>query len=152
MIKQIIITPVNNQTGVTVTLEGASIILTILVSASMLIGVGIKVISKFNAITADIRDLREDLNTHINAEGHEKILQQVRILQKEAAIFDKLFAVHQANYLNRTETVNMLISQLDQKINLRWERSEEEISKIISEVKELQKYLQRQGDFKIRGN
>jgi hypothetical protein len=54
----------SSQPALTITLESTGIFLGILVSTSMLIGVAVKVVSRFNEIASEIRDLKEDLNSH----------------------------------------------------------------------------------------
>ncbi|MCC5619245.1 hypothetical protein LC605_30075, partial [Nostoc sp. CHAB 5836] len=68
----------NNQPTFNITLESTGIFLGILVSFSALLGGIIKAITKFNSIDNNLRDLREDFNTHVNAEGHNEILKQVK--------------------------------------------------------------------------
>ncbi|MFN6484537.1 MULTISPECIES: hypothetical protein [unclassified Nostoc] len=140
----------NNQSTVVLSLDSISVFLAILVALTGLATFFWKVVSNFNKIASDIRDIREDLSTHVNAEGHTGSLQHVRILQKEVAVIDKQFAVHQENYINRIATVNMLVAQLDEKINNRSERSEKMIEEVEREVKEVQGFLRKHESFVIR--
>jgi gas vesicle protein len=117
----------------------------------MLIGLAIKMISKFNTITNDIRDLREDLNSHAS------VISDVKLLQKDALALDKKFDIHLSSYANRNDVVQMVLGQINEKIDHKWERVEgmikevrEETKDVEKEVKDVQKYLQKQGQFTIR--
>lgn len=134
----------NTQPTLTLTLESTGILLGILVSFSILLGGTVKVITKFNSISNSIRDLREDLNSNIKA------LEQFKTLNSEVLVLDRKIDLHLQEYVNRKETVQFTIGQLDQKIDHNRKRWEEELTEVEAEVKQLENYLQRNSDFKVR--
>lgn len=147
--KYFIVKP-TNQNEFTVSLEGTSLFLTIMVSASILLGIGLKLISNFHHITSELRDLREDLNTHSNTEGHLKILEQVGELQDKLIDFDKRFAVHAQDYVNYKDSELLRFNGTREAIAHKWQRTEHELDAIRASVKELQHFLQKRDEFKIR--
>ncbi|MBN3911099.1 MAG: hypothetical protein HWQ35_32525 [Nostoc sp. NMS1] len=138
------------QAGFVVTLEGTSLFLGILLSTFALIGIGVKVVSKFNTITNEIRDLREDLNTHANSEGHEKLLKEVELLQKDVIAFDKRFDVHLQDYTNYKDANLLQNNNLNEKINHTWNKTEKVFIEHKTDIKDLQQFLQKQENFRIR--
>ncbi|MBH8553599.1 hypothetical protein I8751_14710 [Nostocaceae cyanobacterium CENA357] len=144
MNKIIMVDPGRNPPGITLTLESTSTILGIAISLSMLVGIAIKVITKFNEVNGSIRDLKEDLNTHTKA------LDQFKGLHSEVLVLDRKLDLHLQEYTNRKETVQFLIGQLDQKIDHNRKRWEEELAKVNSDIKAVENYLQSQTTFKVR--
>ncbi|QLE54839.1 hypothetical protein [Nostoc sp. TCL26-01] len=144
MNKIIAVNPSNTQPTLTLTLESTGILLGILVSVSMLLGGTIKVITKFNTISNSIRDLREDLNSNTKA------LEQFKTLNSEVLVLDRKLDLHLQEYVNRKETVQFLMGQLDQKIDHNRKRWEEELQEVKGETKQLENYLQSHSGFKVR--
>lgn len=140
-----------SQTGLIVTLEGTNLLLTVLLSTAALLGIGIKLVSKFNAITTELRNLREDLNAHANVEGHSKLLEQVRIIQKDLAALDKRFDIHLQDYTNYKDATLLALNGANEKINHTWVKTEKVLIEHKSDIKELQQFLQKHQSFKIRG-
>ncbi|MBD2495012.1 hypothetical protein [Nostoc sp. FACHB-280] len=124
-----------NPQGMTITLESTSIFLGIIVSMSMIVGVAIKAVSKFNSIANEIRDLREDLNKTAT------ISDTVREIHKDVLLLDKRFDVHLQDYENRKDTVQMILGQLNEKIDHKTQRLEREIE-------DIETYLQKEQSFK----
>ncbi len=113
------------QGGLVVTLEGTNLVLAILISSlGLLVGFA-RIVSKFNSITNDIRDLREDLNSHANVEGHTKLLEQVKLLQKDLSGIDKRFDIHLQDYVNHKDAALLALNGNDEKIEHKWQRTEE---------------------------
>lgn len=138
------------QPTITVGLESTGIFLGALVSATILLGLFIKMISKFNKIASDIHDLRDDIKNHATSEGHEKLLQQVRILQAQHNSYDKALELHLQNFENRKEAVQFLFGQLNEKIDNKSARIEIEVKELRKEVKELQGFLHKHENFVVR--
>ncbi|MBW4425932.1 MAG: hypothetical protein KME50_16145 [Nostoc desertorum CM1-VF14] len=146
----IAINPSTPQAGLVVTLEGTNLVLAILISTIGLLGIFAKIVSRFNAITNEIRDLREDLNSHAIAEGHAKLLEQVKVLQKDLAALDKRFDIHLQDYVNHKDAALLALNGNDEKIEHKWERTEELFKEQKAEIKDLQKFLQKHQSFRIR--
>ena len=138
------------QAGIVLTLEGTNLILTILISSIGLLVAFAKIVSKFNSITGDIKDLRQDLKDHANAEGHARLLEQVKALQKDLNNLDKRFDIHLQDYVNHKDAALLALNGNDEKIDHKWERTEELFKEQKTEIKDLQKFLQKQQNFKIR--
>ncbi|BAZ02244.1 hypothetical protein NIES37_62560 [Tolypothrix tenuis PCC 7101] len=126
-----------NSVTINFNLQTVSILLSASVSLSVLIGLIIKTVSKFNALEAEIKNLREDLNT-VNIST-----QKTEILQKEYTGLDKRLDLHVQDYLNRVEAVNLICRQLDEKINHKFGR-------VAASMRDVEHFLQGQGVFKIR--
>ncbi len=139
-----------NPTGLVVTLEGTNLFLTIILSLAALIGIIIKTTSKFNAIASEIRDLKEELNSHCKAGGHEQFVKQTEIIQKDLTSFDKKLDLHLQDYQNYKEANLLAYNGTQEKINHTWAKTEKLLNEQKGEIKELQKFLQKQQNFKIR--
>ena len=138
------------QAGLVVTLEGTNLVLAILISTVGLLGIFAKIISKFNAITNEIRDLREDLTSHSKAEGHQKLLEQTRIIQKDFINFDKKLDLHLQDYQHYKDASLLAYNGTHEKINHTWNKTEKLFIEHKGEIKELQQFLKKQQNFKIR--
>lgn len=125
----IAVTP-SSTPGITVTLETTGIFLGILVSASLLAGVAINVISKMNRISSSITQIEEALK------GYASNAEKIREL-------DKKFDLHIQEYVNRKDVVQMVMGQLDQKINHKFKR-------LLFYTRDIQRYMQKSSDFKMR--
>ncbi len=123
--------------GVTLTLETTGIFLGILVSASLLAGVAINVISKMNRISFAIDEIQEALKNY--ASNTEKIKD-----------LEKRFEVHLQDYVNYKDGMLLERNGLRERIDHKWERTENAFNEIKQEIKELQGYLQKIEKFKIR--
>ncbi|NWF61757.1 MAG: hypothetical protein HXY43_21490 [Fischerella sp.] len=134
----------NPQPSLTITLESAGIFLGSLVSVSILIGIIIKIVSKVNSINSEIKDLKEDLNEN------KKIFEQVKTLEREVHGLDKRLDIHLQDYSGYKDVLLLAVNGNKEAIAHKWKRTEEEFEKTNSEVRELQRYLQQRGDFKIR--
>ncbi|WP_375501647.1 hypothetical protein [uncultured Nostoc sp.] len=145
-----ILPSVQQQPTITIGLESTGVFLGALVSITILLGLFVKVISNFNKINSNIHDLRDDIKTHSNSEGHEKLIQQVKILQTEYNSHDKMLGIHLQNFENRKEAVQFLFGQINEKIDHKSERMETEIKELRKEVKEIQGFLHKHESFTIR--
>lgn len=116
--------------GITLTLESTGVFLGILVSVSALAGVAIRIISKMNSISASISQI--ELALKEQASNAEKIRD-----------LDKRFDLHIQEYVNRKDVVQMVMGQLDQKINHKFKR-------LLFYTRDIQRFLQRDTTFKIR--
>lgn len=116
--------------GITLTLETTGIFLGILVSASVLGAVAVNIISKMNCITISITQIEEAMQEH--ARDAEKIRQ-----------IEKTLDLHIQEYVNRKDIIQMLLGQLDQKINHKFKR-------LLFYTRDVQRFLQKDTNFNIR--
>ncbi|BAY15699.1 hypothetical protein NIES21_15180 [Anabaenopsis circularis NIES-21] len=130
--------------GMNITLESTGVFLGVLVSASMLIGIAIKIVSKFNSITNSIRDLREDLNSHTKA------LDQTKLLNDKIFTFEKRVEIHFQDYVNYKDANLLAINGLKEKIDHKAKNAEEHFKELKAEIKDLQGFLQKHQNFRIR--
>ncbi|MDZ7966865.1 MAG: hypothetical protein RM368_18115 [Nostoc sp. DedSLP03] len=123
------VTP-SNPPGITLTLESTGIFLGILVSASVLGGIAVTVISKMNRISNSITQIEKTLEEQ--ARNAEKIRE-----------IDRTLALHIQEYVNRKDVIQMLLGQLNEKIDHKFKR-------VLFYTRDIQRFLQRDTDFKIR--
>lgn len=116
--------------GINVTLESTGIFLGILVSTSVLGAVAVNIISKMNKISSSITQIEEAMKEH--ARNAEKIRQ-----------IEKTLDLHIQEYVNRKDVIQMLLGQLDQKINHKFKR-------LLFYTRDVQRFLQRDTAFQIR--
>lgn len=120
----------NSSPGITVSLESVGIFTGTLVSISILVTLAIKLVSNLNNISASIAQIKEDLK------GQANNAEKIRDL-------DKKFDLHVQDYINRKDTVTLLIAQVTQTVDHRTKR-------LYSSMKDIESYLQRTGSFKMR--
>ncbi|UYD38975.1 hypothetical protein [Tolypothrix sp. PCC 7601] len=133
----IAVNPNNEPVSIRLDFQTVSIALSAAVSLSVLIGLIIKLVSKFDSITGDIKDLREDLDKiNIN-------LADIKTIQKDIINLDKRHDLHVQDYLNRVEAVNLITRQLNEKIDHKFGRT-------AASIKDIEQFLAGQGLFKIR--
>ncbi|MEH2023923.1 hypothetical protein [Nostoc sp.] len=125
----------NSQPAVTLTLESTGIFLGVLVSASILVGIAIKVVSRFNEITSEIRDLKESLNSHA------AMIQEVKTLQKDIHSLDKRFDIHSQDYVNHKDANLVAINGVTEQIKHKWQRTEEVFERLENEIKNTRKSI-----------
>ncbi|RCJ27743.1 hypothetical protein A6V25_17745 [Nostoc sp. ATCC 53789] len=99
----------SNSPGITLTLESTGILLGILVSASLLGTMAVQLITKMNRISSSIAQIEEVMKEH--ARDAEKIRQ-----------IEKTLDLHIQEYVNRKDVIQMVLGQLDQKINHKFKR------------------------------
>jgi hypothetical protein len=116
--------------GITLTLESTGVFLGILVSVSALAGVAIRIISKMNSISTSINQI--ELSLKEQAANAEKIRHLERTLD-----------LHIQEYVNRKDVMQMLLGQLDEKINHKFKR-------LLFYTRDVQRFLQRDTAFTIR--
>jgi hypothetical protein len=116
--------------GIVVTLQTTGVFLGILVSASILLGLGIKLVSNVNKISLSISQIQKDLNEL--SQDAEKVSQLERRVD-----------LHLQDYVNRKDVTQMLLGQLDEKINHKFRR-------LLFYTREMQRFLQRDTVFQIR--
>ncbi|WP_138504079.1 hypothetical protein [Nostoc sp. PA-18-2419] len=136
--------------GVVITMEGTSLAISIIVGALAILAVAAKAITKFNQIAEQIRDLNQLIENHRKEEGHEKLLLQVRVLQKDCASLDKRFDIHAQDYVNYKDANLLAIHGCEEQIDHKWQRAEEEFAKDRAEIKDLRWFLVKKLDFRIR--
>ncbi|ALF51874.1 hypothetical protein ACX27_01855 [Nostoc piscinale CENA21] len=132
--------------GMNVTLESTSIFLGITVSVVMLVGTAVKVVSKFNSITNQVRDLREDLNSHSQA------LEQTKLLSEKIFTIEKRFEIHLQDYVNYKDATLLAINGNKERIDHKAERAEDYFKELKFEIKDLQGFLQKHQNFRIRND
>lgn len=120
----------NSSPGITLTLESTGIFLGILVSTSVLAGVAVTVISKMNRISNSIIQIEKALEEQ--ARNAEKIRE-----------IDRTLALHIQEYVNRKDVIQMLLGQLNEKIDHKFKR-------VLFYTRDIQRFLQRDTDFNIR--
>jgi hypothetical protein len=126
----IAVTNTNTSPGITLTLESTGVFLGILVSVSALAGVAIRIISKMNSISSSINQI--ELSLKEQSANTEKIRQ-----------LEKNFDLHIQEYINRKDVMQMLLGQLDQKINHKFKR-------LLFYTRDVQRFLQKDSGFAMR--
>lgn len=121
---------VTNSPGIILTLESTGIFLGILVSASVLAGVAVTVISKMNRISNSIIQIEKALEEQ--ARNAEKIRE-----------IDRTLALHIQEYVNRKDVIQMVLGQLNEKIDHKFKR-------VLFYTRDIQRFLQRDTNFQIR--
>ena len=142
--------PTQPQSGFVVSLEGTNLILTIILSLAGLFAIIIKSVSKFNEISSKIRDIQEDLNSHSTSEGHAQLLQQVKLLQTSLIAIDKKIDLHLLDYIHYKESTLLHIHGVDEKVKHTWNKTDKLLIEQKAEIKEMQNFLNKRQDFKIR--
>lgn len=115
---------------ITVTLESVGVLTGILVSISVLGTLAVKLVNNLNNISSSITQIKEDLKEHAN--NAEKIRD-----------LDHRLDLHIQDYINRKDTVTLLIAQVSQTVDHRTNR-------LYTSMKDIENFLQMQGNFKIR--
>ncbi|MBN3926121.1 hypothetical protein [Nostoc sp. NMS4] len=115
---------------ITVTLESVGVFTGILVSISVLGTLAVKLVNNLNNISTSITQIKEDLKEH--ADNAQKIRD-----------LDKRLDLHIQDYVNRKDTVTLLIAQVSQTVDHRTNR-------LYTSMKDIENFLQMQGNFKIR--
>jgi len=123
--------------GIILNLETTGVFLGILVSFSVLAGVAISIISKINAISFSIDKIQEALKVY--ASNTDKIKD-----------LDKRLDIHLQDYVNHKDAILLERNGIRERIDHKWERTEQEFNEIRQEVKEIQGYLQKRDEFKVR--
>ncbi|MDZ8023590.1 MAG: hypothetical protein RMX97_02675 [Nostoc sp. DedQUE11] len=164
--------------GLIVTMEGTNLAISIIVGTITVLALAAKAITKFNHIAEQIRDLNQLIENHQKEEGHEKLVAQVHVLQKDFASLDKRFDIHGQDYVNFVAQVRVLqkdfasldkrfdihgqdyvnykdatllaIHGCEEQIDHKWHRAEEEFAKDRAEMKDLRWFLVKKLDFRIR--
>ncbi|MCC5597977.1 hypothetical protein [Nostoc favosum] len=119
-----------NSPVITVTLESVGVFTGILVSVSVLGTLAVKLVNNLNNISSSITQIKEDLKEH--ADNAEKIRDLEHRLD-----------LHVQDYINRKDTVTLLIAQVTQTVEHRTNR-------LYTSMKDIENFLQMQGTFKIR--
>lgn len=135
--KSIIVVTSSTSPRAEFTLQETGISIGIITSLVMLSGVAVSIISKINKISFTVDGIQEALKLH--ATNAEKIKD-----------LDKRFDVHLQDYVNYKDANLLSHNGLDERIEHKWQRSEAEFNSIKGSIKELQGFLHRTNDFKIR--
>jgi uncharacterized Ntn-hydrolase superfamily protein len=90
----------------------------------------VNVISKMNKISISIEQIEEALKVH--ATNAEKIRE-----------LERRFELHEQEYINRKDVIQMILGQINEKIDHKFKRN-------LFYTREIQKFLQRDTDFQIR--
>lgn len=123
--------------GIQVTLESVGVFLGIAGSISLLAGVFVSIISKINRISFSVEEIEGSLKSY--ATNAEKIKD-----------LDKRLDVHLQDYVNYKDANLLEHNGLRERIDHKWERTEEEFKSVEADIKDLQSFLQKKDDFKIR--
>lgn len=135
--KYYIISTSGNNSSIEINAQSLSIALSAAVSLSVLIGVLVNLVSKFNNVTSEVKNLREDL-TAINLS-----MTEFKNLQKDVNGLDKRHDLLAQSYANRVEAVNLIVRQLDEKI-------EHKFGRLAVSISDIESFLSKQGLFKVR--
>ncbi|MEH2371761.1 hypothetical protein [Nostoc sp.] len=125
------------QPQITVSLQTTGIFLGVVGSIVMLGSVAINIISKINKISFSIAGLEEELKRY--ASNAEKIKD-----------LEKRLEVHLQDYVNYKDAILLDRNGLRERIDHKWQRTEDEFKEVYSHIKDLQNFLQKKDDFKIR--
>ena len=120
--------------GITLTLESTGIFLGILVSASVLAGLGIKIVSNVSKISSSIIQIEEDLREYRKSANNNT--QQITEISHRLDL-------HIQDYVNRKDTITLLIGGIK-------ETMEHRTNRLYTSMKDMEIYLQKNGTFKIR--
>lgn len=131
------------QTNIALTLEAVGVLLTILVSLTILLGLLVNFTNKIHYLEIKVQHLQQELVEHSNLEGHKIITDRLDVHIDYVKRVEKSLELHVQNYVNREETVQFLLGQVNERINHKFGRTATTISQI-------QSYLEKQGSFKIR--
>ena len=118
-------------------LQDAGVFVGIIGSLVAVFVVAIKIISKINKISFTVDGIQEALK--LQAANAEKIKE-----------LDKRFDIHLQDYVNYKDANLLSHNGLEELIAHKWQRSETEFSTIKVSIKELQGFLMRTNDFKMR--
>lgn len=130
----IAVTP-SSSPGITLTFENTGVILGIIVSVCVLAGAAVNVISKMNRISFSVDEIQGVLKSY--ASNTEKIKNLETRLE-----------VHFQDSVNYKDMTLLDRNELRERIDHKWNRTEEEFDEVKADIKELQK---RRGVFKIWG-
>ncbi|RCJ34596.1 hypothetical protein A6769_21960 [Nostoc punctiforme NIES-2108] len=119
------------------TLQDTQISIGIIASLVVLSGVAVSIVSKINKISFTVDGIQETLKLH--ASNAEKIKD-----------LDKRLDIHLQDYVNYKDANLLSHNGLDELIQHKWQRSESEFNAIKQNIKELQGFLNRTNDFKVR--
>jgi len=116
--------------GLTLTLENTGVFLAIIVSTLVIGGIAVQIISKINRISSSVAQIEEGMKEHVrNAEKIRQIEKTLDLLIQE--------------YVNRKDVMQMVLGQLDQKINHKFKR-------LLFYTRDVQRFLQKDTTFNIR--
>ena len=118
-------------------LQDAGVFVGIIGSLVAVFVVAIKIISKINKISFTVDGIQEALK--LQAANAEKIKE-----------LDKRFDIHLQDYVNYKDANLLSHNGLEELIAHKWQRSETEFNTIKVSIKELQGFLMRTNDFKMR--
>ncbi|MBH8561638.1 hypothetical protein I8748_05500 [Nostoc sp. CENA67] len=132
------------QTTVSISLETFGIIITSLLGIISLFAAGAKIVTRFNGIGNDIKNLRKDLASH------STLIEEFKQLQKDFSSLDKSFSIHQQDFMNHKDAVLLGFNGAKERTEHKWERTKEELEKVNNDVNDLQRYLHEQSGFIVR--
>ncbi|WP_009631026.1 hypothetical protein [Synechocystis sp. PCC 7509] len=130
-------------TNFILSLESIGILLGILVSLTILLGLLIQYANKINRLEINIHHLRQELLEHSSLEGHKILLDRVVRTNDYTARIEKNLELHIQDYINRKETFQFLLGQINEKIDHKFKR-------LSSSIKDTQKFLKKHDGFTIR--
>jgi uncharacterized protein YoxC len=126
----IAVTPNNSSPGIVLTLENTGIFLGVLVSVSVLFGVAYKVIASINKISLSIQNIEKEMN------GYAEHSKQITDISHQLDL-------HIQDYVNRKDTITLLLGGIK-------EVMEHRTNRLYTSMKDMEAYLQKSGNFKIR--
>lgn len=119
-----------SNTGVSVTLDNTSVFFTVLLSLTGLATVGWSTIFRIN-------------KAYIRLEAIEKAIKEQNEYLHKIEKLDRQLELHVQEYVNRKDVVQMVLGQLNEKIDHKFRRT-------LFYTRDVQRFLQRTTEFKIR--
>lgn len=120
--------PVNEKPA----LESTGIFLGIIVSALVIVNASINLISKFNKLSSNVENIQEDLQTTV---------KEFTEVVKRSQNLDKNLDLHISDYIHHKELTQMLVNQLNEKIDHKFNR-------LTGSIKHIEKFLENSGSFR----
>lgn len=114
------------------TLESTGIFLGIIVSGLVIINASINLITRFNKLSSNVEKIQEDLQINI---------KEFIEIGKRSQKLDKNLDLHISDYLHHKELTQMLVNQLNEKI-------EHKFNRLAGSIKHVESFLEKSGNFR----
>lgn len=124
-------------------IEAIGVVFGILVSVTVLLGVVVNFTNKINHLESKVQYLQQELIEHSNLEGHRIIVERLNNNNNELYKLEKQLDIHLQDYINRKDLVQYMLGQLDEKVNHKF-------SRLYTSMKDMEKFLQKSNNFRIR--
>lgn len=124
-------------------LEAVGISLGILVSLTILLGLLIQFSNRVSKLEQTIQYLKQEIIEHSGLDGHKLLVDKIISNADNIYRLEKTLDLHIQDYVNRKEYVQFVLGQINEKVQHKFQRT-------ASTVNNIQRYLERDGSFKIR--